>query len=376
MIRTKYDGWFYLIYKTTNLVNGKIYVGRRKTKKLNDGYIGSGTAFNNAVDKYGVDMFKREVIEYCVSFEHMIVQEVFWIKEHDARNKKIGYNIHEGGKGGDIYNLLPVYVQNKIKKAVGDAHRGTFVELYGVERAKEIKEKGHPTRRGIPSGNAGKKHIATKEQCNNISVALAGVPKSEIHRQHLREANLGKTHTEASNQKHRETCTKQEYKDLIKIVMDNRPMLICPHCGKLGKSGFMYHWHFDNCKMNPNRVIPPQRELRICPHCGFQSRATNITQFHFDNCKFNPNRVLTQEQIEKEKETNIKKGASNRGRVHSMESSKRKSDSFKKQPYTTCEYCGMQSQNKSLMLRYHGGNCKHNPNRTVESVNIKQLATA
>lgn len=44
---------FYFIYCTTNMVNGKIYVGKHKTTRLNDGYIGSGKLLKHAINKYG-----------------------------------------------------------------------------------------------------------------------------------------------------------------------------------------------------------------------------------------------------------------------------------------------------------------------------------
>ncbi len=51
-----------IIYKTTNLINGKIYVGYHNTD-INDGYLGSGTIFSKALKKYGKKNFVREVLE-------------------------------------------------------------------------------------------------------------------------------------------------------------------------------------------------------------------------------------------------------------------------------------------------------------------------
>lgn len=38
-------------------------------------------------------------------------------------------------------------------------------------------------------------------------------------------------------------------------TLKNKPPLVCPHCGKSGGGG-MTRWHFDNCKLNPLRIIP------------------------------------------------------------------------------------------------------------------------
>ena len=40
----------YLVYKTTCLVNGKIYIGQHQTYDLNDGYIGSGIELQKAIE--------------------------------------------------------------------------------------------------------------------------------------------------------------------------------------------------------------------------------------------------------------------------------------------------------------------------------------
>jgi hypothetical protein len=53
---------FYYIYKITNLVNKKIYIGVHQTKNLNDEYFGSGMLLNRAIKKYGKEFFSREII--------------------------------------------------------------------------------------------------------------------------------------------------------------------------------------------------------------------------------------------------------------------------------------------------------------------------
>ena len=53
---------YHIIYKTTNLINGKIYVGMHSTDNLNDGYLGSGWILKQAIKKYGKENFKGEVL--------------------------------------------------------------------------------------------------------------------------------------------------------------------------------------------------------------------------------------------------------------------------------------------------------------------------
>ena len=53
------------IYKITNNINGKLYIGKHSTDKLNDGYIGSGIRLHQAYNKYGIENFTKEYLVFC-----------------------------------------------------------------------------------------------------------------------------------------------------------------------------------------------------------------------------------------------------------------------------------------------------------------------
>lgn len=91
-----------IIYKTTNIVNGKIYIGRQL--HTNPTYIGSGTILHRAIKKYGINNFKKEIIEHCSSLSDLNEKEKFWIEKLNSTNKNIGYNIMIGGQGGNTFN--------------------------------------------------------------------------------------------------------------------------------------------------------------------------------------------------------------------------------------------------------------------------------
>ena len=61
-IAPKKDDEKYYIYKTTNLINGKYYVGFHKTSDPFDNYLGSGVRLIDAIKKYGVENFKKEIL--------------------------------------------------------------------------------------------------------------------------------------------------------------------------------------------------------------------------------------------------------------------------------------------------------------------------
>lgn len=92
----------YIFYKVTNLINGKFYVGVHKTKKIEDGYMGSGTNIKRAIIKYGKENFKREILEKFSNEKEMFEFEKNFIDETFLK-KSDTYNINQGGFGGWNY---------------------------------------------------------------------------------------------------------------------------------------------------------------------------------------------------------------------------------------------------------------------------------
>lgn len=95
------------IYKTTNLINGKIYIGQKMSNIfLKEEYLGSGKYLRNAINKYGKENFEVELIEWCETFEKINEREKYWIQYFNSLDKEIGYNISVGGDGGDTWKGL------------------------------------------------------------------------------------------------------------------------------------------------------------------------------------------------------------------------------------------------------------------------------
>jgi arabinose-5-phosphate isomerase len=85
------------IYKTTNLVNGKFYVGQCSNDPR-EKYLGSGLLLNQAIEKYGRANFRREILQYAEQADLDDLERI-WIKRLNAQ--VLGYNIQDGGKGGE-----------------------------------------------------------------------------------------------------------------------------------------------------------------------------------------------------------------------------------------------------------------------------------
>lgn len=90
---------YFVVYETTNLVNGRKYIGCHKTNYLDDGYLGSGTLLKRAVKKHGEDKFTRNDLFIFDNEDDMFAKEKELITDNvlDSENY---YNVNTGGNGG------------------------------------------------------------------------------------------------------------------------------------------------------------------------------------------------------------------------------------------------------------------------------------
>lgn len=117
------------IYKTTNLINGKIYVGQRRGDVINDKYIGSGIAMKCAIKKYGRDKFKKEILVAGINNQKLLDElERHYIQLYASYVKSVGYNLAKGG--GGMYGIkhsdeakMKLSIANKGYKHTDEAKR-------------------------------------------------------------------------------------------------------------------------------------------------------------------------------------------------------------------------------------------------------------
>ena len=104
------------IYETTNLINGRKYIGLSSKKEFDKSYLGSGLILKKAVEKYGRENFEVKPLEYHDSKEKLIEAERRVIKERKANISDKYYNICEGGQWGDVISGM----SEESKKAMGE----------------------------------------------------------------------------------------------------------------------------------------------------------------------------------------------------------------------------------------------------------------
>lgn len=99
----------YYVYKLTNQINGKFYIGKTNNTEIR--WSGNGTQYRRspklfaAIQKYGWDNFTKEVLMTASTDEQISELESFFIRVFEAQ--KFGYNIADGGSGGRIYDEHP-----------------------------------------------------------------------------------------------------------------------------------------------------------------------------------------------------------------------------------------------------------------------------
>jgi len=248
-MENKYYG---CVYKTINLINGKMYVGQTRYPERveNQTYKGSGKLILRAFNKYGFQNFKSEILSYARDCNEIDELEISNIRDLNT-GVPSGYNIAEGGnKGGHLLkhataemkkeycSKISIALRGKtpwnkgkrmpehIGKIVSEANKkqtGVNSKMFGKSHSRESKDK-------ISKGNTGK--VRSTEQKEKYSKSLLGHNVSQITREKLRNHFLG--------------LTKSEDK--------KNPIITCPHCNKSGRNNVMPRYHFNNCKHKNNEI--------------------------------------------------------------------------------------------------------------------------
>jgi group I intron endonuclease len=133
----------YSVYKITNKVNGKCYVGLTKKSpemRMFEHYK-RGFALTAAIDKYGSDNFELFVLDSGLTKELAVEREKYWIQECQSTVDKHGYNMTLGGDG-----VVNVILTEESRRRYSEAAKKGYRENpnygnTGKKRSDESKEK-------------------------------------------------------------------------------------------------------------------------------------------------------------------------------------------------------------------------------------------
>lgn len=124
---------FYLIYKITNQIDGKIYIGAHKTRNLEDNYMGSGKYLKRAQAKYGIKNFTKEILFIFDSPDEMYSKEAELVTEDFIATTNT-YNIKIGGKGGWDH------INNSLEMASARSERNKKISMIHPEMLRNDPE--------------------------------------------------------------------------------------------------------------------------------------------------------------------------------------------------------------------------------------------
>jgi len=129
---------YYTVYKVTNRVNDKYYIGMHRTNHLDDGYFGSGLAIKKAIKKYGIDCFQKEILFIFDNETDMIEKEKDIVRINNET-----YNMTIGGRGGFYYiNENGVNLgDNNVMRRSEEARRKVSKSLKEKYKNPEFKER-------------------------------------------------------------------------------------------------------------------------------------------------------------------------------------------------------------------------------------------
>jgi group I intron endonuclease len=176
-----------VIYKFTNLMNGKCYIGktnnikRRIKRHLND-IKSSKTYFHKALLKYGIDNFHINIVCICDDFNQLNEMEFHYIKQYKSRQYENGYNLTDGGEGSIGYiptnetrqkiskSLKNRKFTKEWKQKISESKKRNYVKTehpnYGKKLSIEVRQKISKSHKGKKVSTATKKKISEWNRSN------------------------------------------------------------------------------------------------------------------------------------------------------------------------------------------------------------------
>ncbi len=198
---------YHIVYLSTNLINGKRYIGDHSADNINDNYFGSGVLIKKAIKKYRKENFKKEILEWFSTKEEAFNAQEKYIIQYNTLIPN-GYNISLKG-GHQVRNSLNEETINRLKRRIISEETREKIRKSWIKRkiekptSKETKEKMSLSRIGKNNSfygkhhseetkkklkNADKKYTQTEKYKENMSKSTAGNKNGMFSRHHSAEA--------------------------------------------------------------------------------------------------------------------------------------------------------------------------------------------
>lgn len=257
---------YYTIYKTTNLINGKIYIGKHITENLNDSYLGSGIRLGNSIRKYGTENFKKEILYIFENEQEMNDKEKELVTDEFCKRGD-NYNLAPGGQGG----CIALGKDNPLREKTLRSLRKSLTE----EKRKILSDKAKKNHEKKKIGMYNK--IQSDHQKQTVSKLMKGVPKSEefIKKQ---KKSLFET-LNADGYVHPNT-------GLVRSV-ETRKKISANHADFSGANNPMYNKkHSEETKRKLSEKAKNQPKIK-CEYCSMETSKANYKRWHGERCKRN-----------------------------------------------------------------------------------------
>ena len=150
----------HIIYRTTNLLNNRYYIGMHSTENINDGYLGSGRRIKAEIKKYGKENFVCEILEVLPTHEALKLREAE-IVNAKMLTDKFCLNLKDGGEGGfdHLNDGSDDHILRRSKGTINSnksSNRNWMAQ--SAKAVKTRKERGHIPFNGKRQTFTGKSH--------------------------------------------------------------------------------------------------------------------------------------------------------------------------------------------------------------------------
>lgn len=263
------------VYKTTNLINGKIYIGVHSTNNLDDGYLGSGNLIVQSIKKYGKENFSREILEYFDTREEAYFKESEIVSSEFILRDNV-YNITEGGMGVLTHSQEGLQKLSEINKtmAIMREPNGKIIKISKNDSRFESLV-GHTKGMVCAKDKNGIDKFVTKEIFDNDLTLVGrtyGISVVKCRESgEIIQINKNEFDSEIHKGLHSDRITAKDISGNTYSIDKNDPRYLsgelvgvmkgvkfkqkhpqkrikCSYCEKTGIASNMFRWHYEKCK--------------------------------------------------------------------------------------------------------------------------------